>query len=380
MMLGMTESTGRVVALGVCIVLATCGTARSQTAQAAATPQPFTFKVGGYFKPQMNFDFSPAGNPDLWDPRTIPVDDSTGQNFRVHARDTRLSLEVRGPVQARELRMYVETDFAEGATYALRLRHAYGTWGPVLGGQTWSTFMDELVIPKTIDLEPPASFPFLRVAQMRLTKALGAKATWSVAVEDPSHKIDIPPTLSGKEEHAMPDITGRLRWMGAKWHTQVSGFGGMVAFRPTEGSAQRHAIWGLALGGKTEMGAKDAVSGQVTTGSGVGRFRNGTVAAFDDAGTLRPIDAVGVVAAYDHTWSTRFTSNASYGWATVDTSGPRTADPTHAATYVTANLLWWFLPERAWFGGEYLFGHREVESGATGKASRVQFAFKFIIP
>ena len=259
----------RVVVFGACVWLATCATTQGQTQGAAGATDPappFTFKVGGYFKPQMNFDFSPAGNPDLWDPRTIPVDGSTGQNFRVHARDTRLSLEVRGPVQGREVRMFVETDFAEGTGYTLRLRHAYGTWGPLLAGQTWSTYMDELVIPRTIDLEPPASFPFLRVAQFRLTKPLSGGGTWSVAIEDPAHKIDIPPTLSGQEEHAMPDVTGRLRWVRTKWHTQLSGFAGMVGFRATSGSAQRHAIWGLALGGKTALGAKDAVSGQVTTG------------------------------------------------------------------------------------------------------------------
>ena len=370
------------VMLGVWTCLATCGTmrAQAQVAAGATEPAPFAFKVGGYFKPQMNFDFSPAGNPDLWDPRTIPVDGSTGQNFRVHARDTRLSLDVRGSVHERELRMFVETDFAEGTGYALRVRHAYGTWGPLLAGQTWSTYMDELVIPRTIDLEPPASFPFLRVAQFRLTRPLSAGGTWAIAIEDPAHRIDIPPTLSGKEEHAVPDVTGRLRWTRATWHTQFSGFVGMVGFRATSGDAQRHPIWGLAFGGKTELGARDVVSGQVTTGSGVGRFRNGFVASFDDADTLRPIGAVGVIAAYDHNWSARFTSTASYGWATVDTSGQRTADPTRAATYATANLLWWFLPDRAWFGGEYLFGHREVHSGATGQASRVQFAFKFIIP
>ncbi|MDH4064742.1 MAG: DcaP family trimeric outer membrane transporter, partial [Acidobacteriota bacterium] len=335
-----------------------------QADAAASTPQGFTFTVGGHFKPQAIFDFNPAGNTDFWDPRTIPVDGSTGQNFRVHARDTRLSLDVRGPAQGRDLRLFVETDFAEGTGYTLRLRHAYGSWGPLLAGQTWSTFMDELVIPNTIDLEPPMTFPFLRVAQMRLAHSLGAKGAWAVAIEDPTHKIDIPPGLDGKEEHPAPDVTGRLRWTGSAWHAQLSGFAGMVRFRPTSGSTQQRAIWGLALGGKTAfggrtaLGPRDALSAQVTAGRGVGRFRGGTVAAFDDAGVLRTVGAVGVLASYDHAWSDRFTSNASYGWVTGDTSGRRTTDATRSGVYATANLLWWFLPGRAWFGGEYLFGWR----------------------
>jgi hypothetical protein len=360
------------------IVLAMCDTAMGQ-AVPTSVAAPLTFTIGGYFKPQANFDFNPAGNTDFWDPRTIPVDGSTGQNFRIHARDTRLSLDVRGPVEAHELRLFVETDFAEGSGYTLRVRHAYGSWGPVLAGQTWSTFVDELIIPKTIDLEPPMTFPFLRVAQLRLTTNLNSRATWAIAIEDPSHTLDIPPDLNGKEEHPMPDITGRLRWSEKTWHTQVSGFVGMVRFRPDSGGSQQRGLWGVALSGQTSLGASDTISGQVTVGDGVGRFRGGTVAAFDDTSTLRPVAAVGVVASYDHAWSVRFTSNASYGWATVDTDGQRTADPTRSGTYATMNLLWWFLPARAWFGGEYLFGRREVDSGATGQANRIQFAFKFFI-
>jgi len=353
---------------------------RDSTVPVVSPPPPFTLKIGGYFKPQMIFDFSPAGNTDAWDPRTIPVDGSEGQNFRIHARDSRFSLDVRVPAQARELRMFVEADFAEGTGYTLRLRHAYGTWGSLLAGQTWSTFMDELVIPKTIDLEPPMSFPFLRVAQMRVTHTLSERGTWSIAVEDPAHKLDIPATMSGKEEHPAPDVTGRLRWVGGTWHAQLSGFAGLVRFRPLTGDVQQSPIWGAALGGKTELGANNAISGQVTVGSGVGRFRGAIVAAFDDRARLRPVDAVGVVASFDHVWSARFSSNASYGWAGVRSDVQRTADPTRSGSYATANLLWWFLPAKAWFGGEYLFGQREVESGRTGKANRVQAAVKFFIP
>jgi hypothetical protein len=354
--------------------------AAAQSDSVASKPPAFTFKPGGFFETDLLLDFNPIGSGDTWDPRQIPVDGSEGQKFRIHARETRLSMDVRGPVQGRELRMYIETDFMEGTGYSLRVRHLYGTWGPLLAGQTWSTFMDELVIPRTINSEPPSSFPFLRVAQVRVTNALGANGTWSLAMEEPSHKIDIPPNLSGNEEHPLPDITGRVRWSGDRWHAQLSGFAGLVRFRPESGGTQQDALWGLALGGETRVGKKDAVSAQGTVGNGVARFRGGTVAAFDDSSTLSPINAIGVVASYDHDWSDRFTSTASYGWATVDLDGQRTGDPTRSATYASVNLLWWFLPERAWFGGEYLFGSREVQSGADGQANRIQLAFTFIIP
>lgn len=33
----------------------------------------------------------------------------------------------------------------------IRLRHAYGSWGPILGGQTHSLFMDIDLFPNIID-------------------------------------------------------------------------------------------------------------------------------------------------------------------------------------------------------------------------------------
>ncbi len=71
----------------------------------------FTFKPGGRIKLDVIRDFDPIESEDSFDPRTIPVDDSEGTNSQVHARETRLSLDMRGPVEGSELRMYVETDF-----------------------------------------------------------------------------------------------------------------------------------------------------------------------------------------------------------------------------------------------------------------------------
>ena len=79
--------------------------------------------------------------------------------------------------------MYVETDFY-GSGSVLRLRHAYGSYGGLLAGQTWINFVDDDNFPNTIDFESPMAFPSIRQAQVRYTAKLGDKASWSVAVED----------------------------------------------------------------------------------------------------------------------------------------------------------------------------------------------------
>ena len=96
---------------------------------------------------------------------------------------------MRGPVEGSELRMYVETDFY-GSGNVLRLRQAYGSYKGLLAGQAWSTFVDDANFPNTIDFESPMAFPSIRQAQARFTAKLGAKASWSVAVEDNKSSIN----------------------------------------------------------------------------------------------------------------------------------------------------------------------------------------------
>src|SRR5688572_10104852 len=142
----------------------------------------FTFKPGGRVKLDGIHDFRPIGNEDSFDTRTIPIDGGEEVHSNVHAKETRLSLDIRGDVDDHQLRMYVETDFY-GTSSALRLRHAYGTYGGLLAGQTWTTFMDEDNLPRTIDFESPTAFAQIRQALVRWTQKAG-DVTWAVAVED----------------------------------------------------------------------------------------------------------------------------------------------------------------------------------------------------
>ena len=130
----------------------------------------FTFKPGGRIKLDIIRDFSAITSEDSFDTRTIAVDGSDGSNSNLHAKETRLSIDIRGPVEGKELKMYVETDFY-GSSSVLRLRQAYGSYGGLLAGQAWSTFVDESNFPTTIDFEAPTAFPQIRQAQARWTRS-----------------------------------------------------------------------------------------------------------------------------------------------------------------------------------------------------------------
>jgi hypothetical protein len=341
----------------------------------------YTFKPGGRVKLDVIRDFKPIGSEDSFDPRTIPFDGSSGTNSNVHAKETRLNLDIRGMADNRELRMFIETDFY-GSSSVLRLRHAYGSYGGLLAGQTWSTFMDEDNMPRTIDFESPMAFASVRQAQARWTQKLSDAVTWSAAVEDNKSTITVPSGIPGKAEYPMPDLVTRFRFDWPRGHLTTSAFLGAARFRPTEGESDTATLWGTMASLKVTTWGRDYAYTVFSYGEGIGRYRGGTTAVPDDTGKLHAVAGAALMAGYEHFWNERWSTNATYS-ATDTTDEPfYTSAVNKRILYGAVNLLYWFLGDRAWTGVEYLYGQRDVfgEGDLTGAAHRVQYAVRFNLP
>ena len=363
-------------------------------AQAAEKPAPdgfrmgaFVFKPGGRVKLDVIRDFEPIGSEDSFDTRTIVLDDSEGTNSNIHAKETRLNLDIRGMADDQELRMFIETDFY-GTSSALRLRHAYGSWGGLLAGQTWTTFMDDDNLPRTIDFEAPTAFAQVRQAQARWTQKAGSLVTWSAAVEDNKSAIVLPGDIPGKAEYPMPDLVGRVRFDVAGGHITTSGFVGAASFRSAVedagGNTDRDTVtlWGTMASAKFIPFGRDSIYGVVTYGEGIGRYRGGTTAVPDETGKLHAVAGTAFMGGYEHFWAERWSSNATYSIGDTADEDFYDTSVNKQLTYGAANLLYWFLGDRAWTGVEYLYGSREVfgEGDNDGSAHRVQYAVRFNLP
>jgi hypothetical protein len=68
-------------------------------------------KLGGYAKLDMIHDFNGMGSTDNFVVTSIPTDGSGVENTRVHARQSRLNLDARGPSQFGTVRVFFEGDF-----------------------------------------------------------------------------------------------------------------------------------------------------------------------------------------------------------------------------------------------------------------------------
>jgi hypothetical protein len=342
---------------------------------------PFVFKPSGRVKLDVIRDFTPIGSEDSFDTRTIPVDDSEGQNSNIHAKETRLNLDIRGMAENRELRMFIETDFY-GTSSALRLRHAYGSYGGLLAGQTWTTFMDDDNMPRTIDFESPTAFAQIRQAQARWTQELGSAVTWSAAVEDNKSAITIPSNIPGKAEYPMPDVVGRVRFDVGPGHVTTSAFLGAARFRPAEGEPDSVTLWGSMASAKFTTIGRDSVYGVFTVGEGIGRYRGGTTAVPDETNTLHAVGGVAFMSGYEHFWAQRWSTNAVYSVAETFDEPFYAASINKSLIYGAVNVLYWFLGDRAWTGVEYLYGERTVfgSDEPRGSAHRVQYAVRFNLP
>jgi hypothetical protein len=341
----------------------------------------FTFKPGGRVKLDVIRDLKPIGSEDSFDPRTIPLDDSIGTNSNVHAKETRLSLDIRGMAEGRELQMFVETDFY-GTSSALRLRHAYGRYGGLLAGQTWSTFMDDDNLPRTIDFESPTSFAQIRQAQARWTQKLAETITWSAAVEDNKSAIILPANIPGKAEYPMPDLVTRFRFDLPGGHVTTSAFLGEARYRPTTGDTDSVTLWGSMVSAKFTTVGRDYVYGVFTFGEGIGRYRGGTTAVPDQTGKLHAVGGAALMGGYEHFWSERWSTNGVFSVADTSDEPFYTAAVNKRLGYGAINLLYWFLGDRAWTGVEYLYGRREVFGGGDDNetAHRIQYAVRFNLP
>ena len=110
----------------------------------------------------------------------------------------------------------------------------------MLAGQTWSTFMDEMILPDVVDFESPTGALLSRRAMFRWTQPLpvteGFLFEYSLAVEDPGPAFT---STDGTFENALPDFIGRLHLQSDIAHARLATFVTQAHFDPTVGPGQR---------------------------------------------------------------------------------------------------------------------------------------------
>lgn len=315
-----------------------------------------------------------GGTRDFYVPNTIPVEGTGGSvtSLDLHARQSRVGLQTVTDKDGNSLKTYVEFDFYGALTnsgelitnnYGLDVRHAFFTYNKWLFGQTWTTFMDTSVLPDGLDfIGNTDAMPFVRQAQARYTSG-----AFQFALENAETKVWGGPT---NDDNDLPDIVGKYSLSSGDLSMSIS-----AVLRQLVSGEESTNGFGLSVAGKYLIGSDD-VRFLVTTGSGVGRYIGLGIAAdaFVNAdGELETVDTTSYYVGYRHVWNDKWRSTLSYSAIDIDDTGSNNADWATSSNSLRLNLLTSPMAGLT-FGGEVTLAEREVQTGATGELTRLQFS------
>jgi DcaP outer membrane protein len=347
--------------------------------------------LGGYVKLDAIYSDRAAGRgattrDQEYEPGAVPVgpdaDAAARSQVKLHARQSRFNIKTSTPSSLGDLTTFVEFDLfgASGNesvsnSNGLRVRHAYGTLGKVLAGQTWTTFSDVATYPAAVDFGGPAGVIFARQAQLRWTQPF-AGGQWAVALENPETVVSLPngQTFRADDDH-VPDIAGNIRFETAWGNYSIAALARQIRIDSVSAPASRDQKWGAALGinGVIPLLAKDDVRVSAYYGNAIGRY---AIGFFSDA--ILGADSRLVLpnqwlamAAYRHFWTANLRS-------TIALSGLGSSNPAGTAGIVNKaadsahlNIIWSPLAQVN-LGLEYIHATREIENGQTGRLNRIQ--------
>jgi hypothetical protein len=363
---------------------------------AAETSKP-SFEIYGFGMVDYIQDFKRM--PGDWDatlrPTKIPVPElgNDGQAI-LSARQSRLGVRASVPAGGYDLKGRVEFDFfgrggSSGRADAagqdtIRLRRAYGEWGPVLGGLTDSLFMDDDYWPNIIDYWGPAGMVFYRNVQIRFTHVAGMHS-FAFALERPGADLqaypeDLPDLAA---DNKLPDFTARYR-LTQKWgYAQLSGILRKLGYNAQGGITQGSVVgWGLNASSTWRvLPDKVHLLLAVAGGQGVSNYWNDATPDVAAGGTLanpraEAVPILGISAYADVYWTPLFTSSVGYSRTMIETTSLQPTDAFKTGQYASANVL--VHPVANFVAGpEFLWGQRTNNNGQTGHDYRLQISFKY---
>jgi len=365
-----------------------------------------SYKFGGYMKADVIYSdfgdgsYSGAGR-DFYIPATVKVGGVGESYLDFHAKETRINFKSTHNLDnGAKIGTYVEFDFqlSPGGDERIsnswnpRMRHAFMTYNKWLFGQTWMTFYNVGTNPENLDFIGPADGSlFGRQAQIRYTSG-----PWMFSVENPETTVTAFVDEDGKfttlgdggkavrvvaDDNYVPDLVLRYNLKGDWGIFSVAGTLRQLAYENTAaGIDDSTSGWGISLAGKHKVGARDEFKWMASTGSGLGRYiglntSNGAV--LDDFGNLHAIDSWGAYGSYRHIWSDKWRSNLTLSYLAIDN------DTSLTGTGATKNVGSWrvnliFRPQpKLDFGIEFMMANRELETGADGDLTRLQFSAKY---
>jgi len=345
----------------------------------ATSAHALDVKISGYAKLDMTYDadqrqgdFAYAGGLN-----TGAAADTAEGGFNAHARESR----IRFDAVHNDYKVVAEGDFFGNGgnefvsnSNNFRIRSFYGQSGNWLAGQTWSTFMDFMNWPGTLDFAGTPGQSFIRQGQLRYSSG-----GLSVALENPQAGIR---DLAGEtitSTDPLPDLVVKYRKEGDRFGFYAAG---LVKNVEADLGADTVSTTASALhaGAVLKTGSGGRLGLSFIAGS-PGRYQQDKF-FFPDFllvnGDVEAIDSTAVQFTYNQPLSNG-SMNFTYAKLDIDdefASGIATIGGFETASEVSINRVW-SAGENVSYGLELGYGEREDFSGETGDNTRLQFSAKY---
>ncbi len=348
-----------------------------------------SLRIGGYARVDSLYDSGFVATGIQLFPSSIALDGSPlagrrGQT-KITGSQSRLNFDAQAETDVGRLRGFVELDFLQNDVNP-RLRHAFGQWEvgetTLIGGQTWSTFMDPASLPFVVPETTAVGAIFRRQGMLRVQHQWNDCTSLALALEAPTDSdYTLPTPTTDQVFGRYPDLIARVRFSDCRSRTlQVASLVRGIGFEDAMGRETERVGWGLAVTGRVDAGERDNVRFGATGGEGIGSYIAGfgtdQSAAGPDIDGYRTLGAVGAYAAYQHFWCEDWFSNTYYGYSQVHSTRLMPVTAAKRTENVGLNLIW---SPRSTFGIglEYTYAIREVRDGISGDNHRIQFTVQF---
>ncbi|NIW85239.1 MAG: hypothetical protein GWN09_01345, partial [Gammaproteobacteria bacterium] len=389
---------------------------------AAPTQAQTEVEVSGYVKGDLIYDIDGGTIGDTANMSAIPLEgqakDELSGHFRAHARQTRFRIQTSTDTAFGDLKTYIEGDFFGAGgnenvsnSTSFRLRHAYGSLGPLLVGQTWSNFT-RFHYPATVDFFGPQGALFKRQGQLRYTFDASPNLQIAVSAENSENPQTSPlsaeTSLTGSVDR-IPDFVVMADYNAGGTSVSVGGILGKVytevqdfttscddgvvtpGFPKCKTEDDDDTRWGVHLGVSQQVLGRDTVYGEITYGEGIGSYMNGlvpdtittTTINLVTGATTANVSAVkiwGYDVGFTHVWSDTAESNVVWGQymnedADKTTAGPNSLQRTQS---LHVNYMWHPVP-RVTLGLEGIYGtvNRKNTSPTIRSNSNDHFRVQF---
>lgn len=381
-----------------------------------------SISIGGYVKADLLWDLGArgsltvgAGSPN--NGNNAANNATNGGSFQFHARESRFYIRTWTPTDWGELATHFEGDFygldVGGVNVApeFRLRHAYGQLGPVLAGQTWTTWMPVWAGPEILDFGGAYSAIFVRQTQVRYTHNFGGGFFMQAAIENPIRR-GLPAPFGGEAQasgngptfinttgsgnasigsQSMPDFVLTAYYNMPRGRLWVGGIIRRLTYDTGTGFGADSTLgWGIAVAGAFRITKKIRMGFQGLYGKGVYSYLNGSAPdavvnpTASGQGDLQAVPIYGGYLWGQYRWTDTIRSTVVWSYLKVDINSALNTGDANAFTtqriesiqQAFVNLIWSPVPQVN-IGIEYSWFQQNNFAGANYTGNRIHVAFQY---